>query len=208
MVYGQALYVPFPVLSADSLLHHQCKATSAVRILELPTTLSWLLSSLPGASTNLTAETNVESLPLWMLSRTGTSTLPGCSWKNTRQVPKPHLPPPGPDLELPGQAICAFTITMLQGSKFPIVKKSIVKEGKFPLKMSKVLLSKATRTQLMVKISPWGTDMSPQLVKGDGDTRQWQEGTGLAEHCRGSCVKVKTSTWECQGSAWSLSWHH
>ncbi|XP_040979767.1 ankyrin repeat domain-containing protein 16 isoform X5 [Aquila chrysaetos chrysaetos] len=39
-----------------------------------------------GASTNLTAETNVESLPLWMLSRTGTSTLPGCSWKNTRPV--------------------------------------------------------------------------------------------------------------------------
>uniref|UniRef100_A0A672TEB0 Ankyrin repeat domain 16 n=1 Tax=Strigops habroptila TaxID=2489341 RepID=A0A672TEB0_STRHB len=39
-----------------------------------------------GATTNLTAGINVESLPLWMLSRTGTSALPGCSWKNTRPV--------------------------------------------------------------------------------------------------------------------------
>ncbi|KAM9634973.1 ankyrin repeat domain-containing protein 16 isoform 7-T13 [Morphnus guianensis] len=44
-----------------------------------------------GASTNLTAETNVESLPLWMLSRTGMSTLPGCSWKNTRPVLQPWM---------------------------------------------------------------------------------------------------------------------
>ncbi|XP_071659652.1 ankyrin repeat domain-containing protein 16 isoform X2 [Patagioenas fasciata] len=42
-----------------------------------------------GASTNLTAETNVESLPLWMQSRTGMSTSPGCFWKNTRPVAQP-----------------------------------------------------------------------------------------------------------------------
>ncbi|KAM6293483.1 ankyrin repeat domain-containing protein 16 isoform 2-T3 [Porphyrio hochstetteri] len=39
-----------------------------------------------GASTNLTAETNVESLPSWMPSRMGTSASPGCSWRSTRPV--------------------------------------------------------------------------------------------------------------------------
>ncbi|XP_047918596.1 ankyrin repeat domain-containing protein 16 isoform X1 [Anser cygnoides] len=44
-----------------------------------------------GASTNRTAGTAVESLPSWTLSRTGTSTLPGCSWKNTGLAPQPWM---------------------------------------------------------------------------------------------------------------------
>lgn len=71
-------------LSTDALLPHHCKATEMVRISQLPPTLSWLLSSLSGAITNLTAGTIVESHPLWMLSRMGMSTLLDCSWKNTR----------------------------------------------------------------------------------------------------------------------------
>uniref|UniRef100_A0A8C3BCK3 Ankyrin repeat domain 16 n=1 Tax=Cairina moschata TaxID=8855 RepID=A0A8C3BCK3_CAIMO len=44
-----------------------------------------------GAGTSRTAGTIVESLPSWTLSSTGTSTLPGCSWKNTGLVPQPWM---------------------------------------------------------------------------------------------------------------------
>lgn len=76
-IYG--LDMPFLIPLTVSYPH-----SSKGKILELPTALSWVLSSFPGVRTNLTAETGVGSLPLRMRSRTGTSTSPGCSWKNTR----------------------------------------------------------------------------------------------------------------------------
>lgn len=68
---------------SGALLPRQHEAPGPGRVLEPLLTLPSLLLSLPGAGTSRTAGTIVESLPSWTLSSTGTSTLPGCSWKNT-----------------------------------------------------------------------------------------------------------------------------